>query len=528
MNFAAFISRADETFIEKVVGKSAIQILQTLDPASAKASRLQEILLNVYSPIDLLSNKETRHELFDILKPNEVQELLAFLGKTNLRSYEDLKSIRFNEKELPKLLAFFEIEYQKIESKDVAADTLLPVSYGLFKHQRKAVNNLNEKLYKSGKRVMLHMPTGAGKTRTAMNVVCNHLRNNEPTIVIWLAHTEELCEQAASEFENAWSKLGNREVQIIRYWGNSNFRLENLTDGFIVAGFAKLFNLLKVDAGAISKLASKCSLTIMDEAHMAIAPSFQLNLSVLTSFNSSLLGLSATPGRTWNRPEDDEQLSNFFQKQKVTLSVEGYSNPVDYLVSEGYLAKVNNTKLLYKSGFTISEQDLDYLRNNLHLPDKFLRDMSQDQQRNILIIQKVEELIVRHNRIILFALNVEHSDVLAVILQARGINAYSVTSKTDPFTRKKLISDFKAETSGPMVLCNYGILTTGFDAPKTSCALIARPTDSLVLYSQMVGRAIRGRRAGGNDDAEIVTVVDTCLPGFDNIANAFFNWEDVW
>ena len=77
-------------------------------------------------------------------------------------------------------------------------------------------------------------------------------------------------------------------------------------------------------------------------------------------------------------------------------------------------------------------------------------------------------------------------------------------------------------------MCNYGILTTGFDAPKTSCALIARPTDSLVLYSQMVGRAIRGIKAGGNLDAEIVTVVDTCLPGFDKINNAFFNWEDVW
>jgi len=44
----------------------------------------------------------------------------------------------------------------------------------------------------------------------------------------------------------------------------------------------------------------------------------------------------------------------------------------------------------------------------------------------------------------------------------------------------------------------------------------------------MVGRAIRGRKAGGNDNAEIVTVVDTCLPGFDRVANAFFNWEDVW
>ncbi len=58
----------------------------------------------------------------------------------------------------------------------------------------------------------------------------------------------------------------------------------------------------------------------------------------------------------------------------------------------------------------------------------------------------------------------------------------------------------------------------GVELRRAECqallALIARPTKSLVLYSQMVGRAIRGPRAGGNREAEIVTVVDTALPGF--------------
>ena len=71
-----------------------------------------------------------------------------------------------------------------------------------------------------------------------------------------------------------------------------------------------------------------------------------------------------------------------------------------------------------------------------------------------------------------------------------------------------------------MVMVNYGVLTTGFDAPATSAALIARPTRSLVLYSQMVGRATRGTRVGGNAQAEIVTVVDPHLPGFGSVADA--------
>jgi DNA repair protein RadD len=261
---------------------------------------------------------------------------------------------------------------------------------------------------------------------------------------------------------------------------------------------------------------------------MAIAPTFKLNLRILISFNSSLLGLSATPGRTWNDPDADIELSKFFDKQKVTLQVEGYDNPVDYLVESGYLAKVKNVPLLYKSGFEISENDLTYLKANFQLSDRFIKNLSEDQQRNILIIQKVEELLTRHQRVILFAMNVEHSNLLATCLQARNINAFSITSNTESGQRRRLIDLFKSEDERAMVLCNYGILTTGFDAPKTSCALISRPTDSLVLYSQMVGRAIRGPKAGGSKEAEIVTVVDTCLPGFDAVANAFFNWEDVW
>ena len=51
---------------------------------------------------------------------------------------------------------------------------------------------------------------------------------------------------------------------------------------------------------------------------------------------------------------------------------------------------------------------------------------------------------------------------------------------------------------------------------------------SLVLYSQMVGRAMRGRRSGGNRTCQIYTVVDTHLPGFGSVAEAFTNWEELW
>ena len=103
-----------------------------------------------------------------------------------------------------------------------------------------------------------------------------------------------------------------------------------------------------------------------------------------------------------------------------------------------------------------------------------------------------------------------------------------MTGTTDVSERMRAIQRFKRSDGRRRVLVNFGVLTTGFDAPAASAALIARPTKSLVLYSQMVGRVIRGPRAGGTKRCEIVTVVDTTLPGFGDVADAFMNWEDVW
>ena len=78
-----------------------------------------------------------------------------------------------------------------------------------------------------------------------------------------------------------------------------------------------------------------------------------------------------------------------------------------------------------------------------------------------------------------------------------------------------------------MIVCNYGILTTGFDAPQTSAVLNARPTKSHVLYAQMVGRAMRGPKAKGNKNCEIVTIVDN-IDTFQDITKIFTNWEKSW
>ena len=93
------------------------------------------------------------------------------------------------------------------------------------------------------------MPTGSGKTRTAVNYASEYLRAETNRVVVWLANSEELCEQAYEEFLRAWSFLGNREITSVRYWGSHDYDLSTLKDGFVVIGLAKAFSRLKSKLG---------------------------------------------------------------------------------------------------------------------------------------------------------------------------------------------------------------------------------------------------------------------------------------
>jgi superfamily II DNA or RNA helicase len=279
----------------------------------------------------------------------------------------------------------------------------------------------------------------------------------------------------------------------------------------------------------LASLADVAQLIVIDEAHQAIAETYSSVLEVLAkNKDSRILGLTATPGRTWNDPLRDAELADFFHKNKVTLQMPGYISPIDYLIDEGFLAKPLFETMQIDSPKGMSASELEEINKALEIPQSVLVRLSQDEVRNLRIIAKLEELIGRHKRILFFASTVQHSDLISAILIARGVNAKSVTSKTLLADRQRYLNNFISDDPNPVILCNFGVLTTGFDAPKTSCVVIARPTKSLVLYSQMVGRGTRGPKMGGTKECEVVTVVDTFLPGFGDMSEAFRNWEDVW
>jgi superfamily II DNA or RNA helicase len=277
-------------------------------------------------------------------------------------------------------------------------------------------------------------------------------------------------------------------------------------------------------------LAKSVGLVIVDEAHQAIAPTYREVIETLseTGAENALVGLTATPGRTWSDVAADERLSEFFGGRKVTLEVEGWDDPVSFLMAEGYLARPVFRRLEVQASAELKPRLLSGGAGDDYDP-MLLESLAEEVGRNVVIIEEARRLAnAGHKRIILFGASVRHAELLAAALSALGFDARVVTGKTGATSRERTIKAFRQASPVPMILCNFGVLTTGFDAPNTSAAIIARPTKSLVLFSQMVGRATRGLKAGGNETCEISTVVDIDLPGFGDIADAFTNWEDVW
>jgi superfamily II DNA or RNA helicase len=268
----------------------------------------------------------------------------------------------------------------------------------------------------------------------------------------------------------------------------------------------------------------------MDEAHQAVAPSYNHLLNLFApSPRTPILGLSATPGRSWLNPSEDLKLAEFFARHKVTLQVEGFSDPIEFLQREGYLAHVEYVHLPYAPGadFDLTADEREQLRLGLDLPDSVIRRLASDHRRNLLILTQIMKAAQDGAaRIIVFACSVDHAKLISNLLRVQGYGAACVTADTPADERRRVLNEFRRGEE-VQIITNYGVLTMGFDAPRTNVAVITRPTNSVVLYSQMVGRAARGPRAGGNEQTRVITVVDQ-IPGFRSIAEAFTFWEDIW
>lgn len=519
-----------------IVDKTRIDQLEILSDSSIETKDKVNLIYYTYKD-ELLFNKEVREKFIEKLSFENAKAIVDSITTNGKNIIDEGKYysflIAFSQKRLTDFLKVFGLSNHKqaIEEETIiqGIETVTP-EFPLYNYQQKIANQVNQLIETAHeKSCMIHLPTGAGKTRTAMNIVCDFLRQKK-SVVIWLTNRTELSAQALNTFKEAWSKLGNRPIKTYSFFGDSYLNtLDGITEGLVVASVGKVYRQIINNERVFSGFAEKADLIVFDEAHQITAPTYKTTVEFLMNNfkkdNTFLIGLSATPGRKLKIEEiseEDIELSSFFDKNKVTMKVSGYSSPITYLTDNNYLA-VPIYKLINYEGSKIIEVEGCFSSGKNTEEVKEL--LAKDKQRNKQILEVIKKEFELGKSIIVFATNLAHASQLQSLLAIDKIKSFKVDGGDSKENRDFRVHQFKK--GNVKILINYDVLTAGFDAPITSVAIIARPTDSLVAYSQMAGRAMRGKKSGGNDTCNIYTVRDD-IPAYTNVIKQFEHWDEVW
>lgn len=308
-------------------------------------------------------------------------------------------------------------------------------------YQRRAISDVRAAFARS-RSVVLVVPCGGGKTTIAAEIIAQATARSKN--VLFLAHRKELVTQA--------SKRLTVPHGIIR--------------AGVVAHREHSVQVASKDTLIRRKL-PPADLIILDECHRSVSESWRKLISNYP--DAYLLGLTASPVRL-----DGKGLSSVYKELVVGATSKE-------LVEQGFL--------IIPTVYSHPAPDLGdiHTRAGDYAEDELALTMNKPK----LLGDIVEHWKSKANgmQTVVFAVNIAHSQSICQAFRDANIPAGHVDGKTPSQARDRLLSDLRARRI--LVLCNVGILTEGWDLPSLECVVIARPTKSLMLHLQCIGRAMR-------------------------------------
>lgn len=338
-------------------------------------------------------------------------------------------------------------------------------------YQLDAIEALRQGWATGSTRLAVVLPTGAGKTVVFSHLVHQMLDSLGGRRALVIAHREELIEQAASKLLAVDPML---RVGIVKAQRDDHADADVIVASVQTLAVAKRREAIK-DIGLI----------IVDECHHAAARTY---MDVLRHFGAwdgvPVAGFTATMTRT------DGGLAEVWQDVVFRLDI------LD-MISDNYLCDVRGKAI------TVDTLDLNKVKTRGgDLVDGQLGKALEDSGA----IDAIAKAYVDHasdRAGVVFTPTVATAQAAAAALTAVGITAAPVWGAMSKDERRSTLARYAA--GDVQVLTNCMVLTEGFDAPHTSCIVVARPTKSPGLYVQMVGRGLRP--SPGKRDALLLDVM---------------------
>jgi len=435
--------------------------------------------------------------------------------------------------------------YQSFDLKQLRRNNSKYLSKIPFEHQKDAFANLaklfdfrNDK-HKSG---ILVLPTGAGKTFTSVNWICRNVLSRNVK-VLWLAHTSHLLEQAYETFVDNFLDIHAREKINIRVVSSNPLHSKasqiELTDDILIITTQTAISNWKTTAldgkgnkritafEKFIKASEKDGLfLILDEAHHAPAYGCR-NLLIGGSRNkigirnivpnAYFLGLTATP--TYNDERRRGWLFEIFNTELFDKKGIIYEVDKADLIKQGILALPQYIQKNTGEEFEVDDRLYNHLvREHKDLPEDLIDKLANDSGRNDYIVNEYLKNKKVYKKTIIFADRWFQCVYIKEKLKAKGVKCDAIYTHVEgkpgsaeqrnrrtPAENAKILKDFKNNKLD--VLINVRMLTEGTDVPDVNSVFITRQTTSLILLTQMIGRALRGKKAGAGKDKEIANIV---------------------
>ena len=324
-----------------------------------------------------------------------------------------------------------------------------PVNPVLRDYQQETLA-LVRKAAREGKRPILVLPTGGGKTLTAVLGIVKPSADKGAR-VLWIAHRAELIDQAAGAMRAAGLRVGE------------------------VMGDRAADPEAPVQVASIATLARRAGslpdarVVIIDEAHHVRSATYMATLAHYIARKAIIIGMTATPERL-----DGKGLGDVFDEivEQVT---------VRELIEHGSLSQYRY--------YAPHVPDLTGIRR---VGGDFSRRGSADVMGKSEVVGNLVVQYQKHlagQRALVFAVSIAHSLAVVAQFQEAGITAAHLDGTTPERERAATLADFAA--GRVLVVSNVDLFDEGFDCPATAGVLIARPTQSLTKHRQMIGRALR-------------------------------------
>ncbi len=433
---------------------------------------------------------------------------------------------------------------ERNEKRDPFLEVEGPLSLpDLHPYQRTIADNVRDMLRGehgagAGRRGMISLPTGSGKTRVAVQAIVEAMRDDDfRGDILWVADRDELCEQAVQSWRQVWSSVGAEAVQlrISRMWAGLD-RPQPTNERHVVVATVQTLNAKLSNRPDEYKFLAGFKLVVFDEAHRSIAPTFTSVMEDigLTRFQRPdepfLIGLTATPYR--GRDEIDiARLVRRYGSERLDSGAFDSDEPeavVGELQHMSVLAQADHEII---EGETLSldvmlKQELDKWRALAlpWLPQSVEDRIAGSVERTKRIVEAYEKHVHPDWPTLIFATSVEHAQTVAALLNRKKIRSRAVSANTEAATRRRVVEEFRRGEIRALV--NYGVFREGFDAPKTRAIIVARPVYSPNLYFQMIGRGLRGPLNGGEERCLILNVRDN-IENFERTL-AFSELDWLW